>query len=706
MTVKRLAILAFLLWPAIALAQNKEDDENKVTNDRPDRPMQMPPASSEVKESFDDYERFRRRNAWERALKALYTIAEAQAQRFVDGENGFIISVGRKRREVLGQLPPEGQVAYRLFYDDEAKKLLDQADGASELATLERIYSAYFLTTVGDNAADRLGDLYFEMGRFDRAADCWLAILRERPDTDLSPALLSVKAALALSRAGRRSELATVRREIAERYAGETISIGGQRATAADQLRRYLAEDEASAGSMAKDAVPTAAVDDAELEATLDRAIPAVWRMRFADSVEAGMAPPELTQWETNPLSAAIPAVAISGTTLYANFLGYVFAMNLENGKMIWRSAGFHNLETPAQGPARMVDPTRFAIVASKNYVWTLGRDLADPNQMALFRLVCRRTDGGDVVWQSSDFPDYSQLDLVGIPILVGESIFVVGKPQTGFQQGVAPMYVFAIRSRDGKMLWKTEIGTTRQNQQRYFFYAMSDTSPQPRLFHQAGTLYVDTHNGILTRLDAASGELDWGYGYQTEAVQAMNWFFYRMPMNEPASGPSDLLRLGDAMYGKGAKSERIYALDVDRMKVLWDRPIAQSARILGGDDQAIFLGGPEISALDIRTKKLLWATRLPGGSAEAKLLVRPGGLWQLTPRGVFEMDPRSGRVRRIFRGEDMGVVGGDLYLTGRLLLAVSNRAISAYPISATPAGRSDGVDKVSATPKARATDD
>ena len=82
-------------------------------------------------------------------------------------------------------MPPAGQAACRLFYDSEAKKLLDEAEGASELKNLERIYSAYFITSVGDNAADRLGDLYFELGRFDRAADCWLSVLRERPDTDL-----------------------------------------------------------------------------------------------------------------------------------------------------------------------------------------------------------------------------------------------------------------------------------------------------------------------------------------------------------------------------------------------------------------------------------------------------------------------------------------------------------------------------------------
>ena len=118
-------------------------------------------------------------------------------------------------------LAPNGQAACRLFYDAEAKKLFDEASGPIELKNLERVYSAYFITSVGDNAADRLGDLYFEQGKFDRAADCWMAVLRERPDTDLSPALLSVKAAVALSRAGRQAESEQLRRELSDRYNDE-----------------------------------------------------------------------------------------------------------------------------------------------------------------------------------------------------------------------------------------------------------------------------------------------------------------------------------------------------------------------------------------------------------------------------------------------------------------------------------------------------
>ena len=179
----RLALFMVVLFPALALAQEKEEDKDKVSNDQPDRPLQMPPATTEVKEAIDDFERFGRRGAWERALKALYTISQDQSHRFVDGEKGFIIPVSRKRRVLLSTLPAVGQAAYRLFYDSEARKLFDEAKGPKELETLERIYSAYFSTAIGDNAADRLGDLYFELGRFDRAADCWLDILREPAPT-------------------------------------------------------------------------------------------------------------------------------------------------------------------------------------------------------------------------------------------------------------------------------------------------------------------------------------------------------------------------------------------------------------------------------------------------------------------------------------------------------------------------------------------
>src|SRR5262245_5138465 len=303
----RLALLIVVLFPALALAQVKEKDEDKVSNDQPDRPLQMPPATTEVKEAIDDFDRFSRRGAWERALKALYTISEDQAQRFVDGEKGFIIPVARKRRVVLVALPAAGRAAYRLFYDSEAKKLFDEATGANELKTLERLYSAYFSTSIGDNASDRLGDLYYELGRFDRAADCWLDVLRERTDTDLSPALLSVKAALALQASHRQSELEQIRSEIGQRYADDRVTLAGQTAKAPGLLDRLLKEQGAATASNGA----SSAASDSTL--SLPEAIEPVWQMRFGETVEAGMTPAELAQWEQNALSGTVPAVCENG---------------------------------------------------------------------------------------------------------------------------------------------------------------------------------------------------------------------------------------------------------------------------------------------------------------------------------------------------------------------------------------------------------
>ena len=334
-----------------------------------------------------------------------------------------------------------------------------------------------------------------------------------------------------------------------------------------------------------------------------------------------------------------------------------------------------------------MIDPSRYAVLANTSHVWSLSKDLKDPNFQSSCQLACRRTDGGDLVWQSTGLPDYSQVDLVGTPILSEGNLYVVGKTPMMQQQNPPMQYVLAIRGSDGKLLWKVEIGTFRQNQ-RYYYYGTGDNSPLARLFRHAGSIYIDTHAGILARLDAESGELDWGYGYKTEPEESNRFFFFGYSQPKEIASSSVPVKAGDALIVKGAKSDRIEALDSDRMTMLWDRPIAKSARVVGANDQAIFLGGPELSALDLKTRKLLWATRLPGGSTAGKVLVGPTGLWQSTPRGIFELDPRSGRVRKIFRGDDTGSDGGDLYMTNPYLLAITNRTISAYPVAPAAAGK------------------
>jgi outer membrane protein assembly factor BamB len=341
------------------------------------------------------------------------------------------------------------------------------------------------------------------------------------------------------------------------------------------------------------------------------------------------------------------------------------------------------------QQQAQMVEPTRYAVVASDEMVWFVARDLKEPNMFAPFRLTCRRTSNGDIVWKTDDLSDYAEVDLFGAPLLVDGKLYIIGKSlQNQGRQDLPKQFVLAIRPADGKILWKTEVGTFRQAPQMYYYYMTKDTNPQPRLILQAGSIYLDTNAGVLARLDADSGGLEWGYGYKTDEVKGQDRFFYYQPPAEPTTASAPPLRLDDALLVKGSQSDQIQAVDPNRMKVLWERPISKSSRMLGTDGRVLFLGGPELSALDLKTRELLWATRIPGGSLDSKVLVRPDGIWQLTPRGIFEIDPKTGDVRRIFRGDDLGSTGGNLYLTDRWLISASNRTITAYP---RRAGRAEG---------------
>jgi hypothetical protein len=69
--------------------------------------------------------------------------------------------------------------------------------------------------------------------------------------------------------------------------------------------------------------------------------------------------------------------------------------------------------------------------------------------------------------------------------------------------------------------------------------------------------------------------------------------------------------------------------------------------------------------------------------------------IYQFTPRGIYEIAKTDGAVLQLFRGIDMDSLGGGLYVAPHALVAVSNLAITAYPIeSATDPGQSAATEK------------
>ena len=137
-----------------------------------------------------------------------------------------------------------------------------------------------------------------------------------------------------------------MRAELADRYRDEKVTIGRP-----DRAGRRGAPPTARRGGEAADA-GTAARPSAAAGPDLAREVDPAWQLRIADSIEAGMTPLELTQWESNTLSVAVPAVAVDGSHLFVNYLGHILALDLKSGKLLWRTGSFHNLELLAMQPA------------------------------------------------------------------------------------------------------------------------------------------------------------------------------------------------------------------------------------------------------------------------------------------------------------------------------------------------------------------
>jgi outer membrane protein assembly factor BamB len=657
-------------------------------------PFLLPAQPTEIGEAIEDFRRFAGRKQWEKAFKHLQKVFDATSTGLVLTDSGIMLPSRLIAREALLELPPAGQDAYRLFFDAEAKKLLEQAQGPGELTKLTQIFTRYLVTSIGDEAANRLGDLHFEAGNFAQAVHCWRAILEERPDSRLSRARLRVKVAVGMARLERWGEFRQLLRVIEDQHSQEKMRIGGKEVGAADYLRPFL-ERSRTTGSQAASSRQTLPPD---IPLSGDPA--PLWQFRFFphhDPLKENQ-PPGLRMQQNwgwggggGNVSDAVPPIAVDEARVYANFVGYALGIDQQNGKLLWRSGRFLDAPQKAQqGQLQSIE--QFGIAVGGERTWSVttdptpnnnnqprGRFPGDGNAGG-FGIWARETVTGKEILASKNIAELKEWSFRGNPLLAGERIFVcASKPN---QRG--ELHVLALHPKDARLLWSTLVGTY-VGEQQYYYYQM-ERGTQPSLLIDGDRLYVDTHAGSLAQIDAVSGQVDWGLNYASDPQQnqGMWWGGYRMQVDRlSASAPQ---MVNGVLYVKGMRSRRLYAVDPQRPKVLWSRPVPKSAILIGVDEQRFYLGGDEISAYDANTRKILWSVNVTPGTSWNRPLLTQGRIYSFSPRGIYEIDKAAGKVVHLLRGADGYSLGGELIVAPHCLLAVSNLAITAYPLGAPPA--------------------
>ncbi len=638
----------------------------------PKRPFNLPAQKSEVSEALAEFRRLSVREAWERAFKELEKVQQAPQSALAPRDDGLWLPTHLLVRQALADLPPGGKQAYRVFHDADAQALVDAAEGKDEVEKLNKVFNDYFITAAGDVAADRLGDLYFERGEMDKAAECWQAVVHFRPESKISRARLLAKSAIALARAGRWEEFQALRRQVHDRHAEDTVVFGGREMLAAQHLDEIAADRAKAVAGADAPAEPTVAEGDLALPS---HNAP-LWQFRYFSAQQAQALAQAGQNWGWQAHMAVremVPATAVDGQRVYLNMMGYLMAVDLETGKLLWRTGKFHDLPQQVQRNQYHF-PEQYSLALSGNTLWAVTRDVAQIGQHGQnFRLARYDAATGKPGWTSQSVAALQNWNFAGKPLPAGDRIYVAA----GKQGQGSELHLLAVAAADGKLLWSTHLGTHQVDQSQMYYRRTA----QPSLLLHAGRVLVDTHAGGLIAVDVRNGAIDWGLTYDSSLPNTNNWY------NEPyqMSTVSAPLVADNTLYLKGMRSARLYAVDLAGPKLLWERPVSESAMLIGLDKDNIYLGGEEVLAIDLESQRLRWAARVPIATGWTRPLMTEDYIYQFTPRGVFELYKTNGDTARLFRGADLDSLGGKLLLYRDKLLAISNLAVTAYPLQSAP---------------------
>jgi len=688
--------------PLVTTTIVASDDPFAATSaENPQSPPQgfvVPRADSHTIDRLEDFDRFVSKKAWERALHTINELMDADPNAMVPADHGFMFPIEMRVKRSLLRLPPEGRDAYRLFNDANARQLWASiqnpgrnsgqrsapnsaaspaaAPPADELATLRKLASRYFLTSVGDLAADRLADALFEQGDFSGAEHLWSFILREYPDSHLSPAKLRVKQCVALARLGRPDQLAAVAAQLREQSAGQKVTIGGREVDAADFAQSLLSrQPQNPAGSNSASANPAspnsagAAADSLRLPAADD----ALWQIHIiTPDVQAALDQQAVVSGQNvffRP-NGNVPAAAVDGKRLYVNWFGVVYAADLQTGKMLWRSGKFIEAAQKAATFLQYgMSLNHFGLSVQGDRVFAMQQDPPNTQPNAPSRLQCFDAATGKSLWTT----DSLGVAVVSTPYIMDGTAFLAG-----VNTADGNMSLVAIHLDSGQQDWKLDLGKpagTPNNR------GGTDIS-SPAMLGSRGMLYVATNNGALLAVNPSDHRLQWAFQHDTKPIGGEQRVFFGGMQVVEAETPCTLLDDQGTTYLKDSSARLLYALDCEGPSVKWKRPISTDETVIGIEGQIAWLLGDDLSALDLKSQKLLWCVKIPANSTSLRPIVGPRDIFVASSRGIYDVDRASGDVKQIFRGADRDAAGGRLFVAGDKLICVTDMAVTAYPLA------------------------
>lgn len=635
----------------------------------------------ELNKKLDDFERYLKHQKWEKAVTILSQLPKESSniKGLLPGKDGFLIPAQKKFRELLLDIPAEGREAFNLFYDAKSKKIFNSIStfgipSEQNLTACRNIVSNYFFTSVGDNAANLLGEAAFERGDFKAAAEHFSMILEYHPESEISELMLRIKQAVSLARSDQFSQAETVARIIQQQFSGQTVRIAGEDVSAEKYALGLIPNQNVEVTSSKNPNEVASKSYSAQPIQNLTTA----WQSVFIDSQFSKKLTGNQNDYYSRGKSYGtfIPNFAFDAERVYANYFGICIAVDLKSGKLVWRSEKISELTKNFQSYqwARKSLP-RYQVAVHNGTV--LGNCLMKSEfntYRALQRLYAFDAKTGKEKWNSKKVSTLSKISFLSETIFDKDKFYVLGHIQ---QQSNVILY--CINLSNGKLLWSEQLGTVVSVNDRFTGEAKV---PVPVFFKTGDTIRIVTNNGALIDFNAEKRKTNWIFKYAyAQKEKSRNYWNAPTPQETVFHSEGNLFEDKGVLYMKERGVRDLVALDSDKMKLIWRRPVKNSSVLVGMDEKLLYLLSDELNAINRKTHKLEWTIPLPITAGGLSAVVTPTEVHVFTGRGIFKINKTNGDIEGIHRGEDMSSLGGRLALIDGKVIAISNRAITAYKV-------------------------
>ncbi|MEM7397171.1 MAG: PQQ-binding-like beta-propeller repeat protein, partial [Verrucomicrobiota bacterium] len=313
--------------------------------------------------------------------------------------------------------------------------------------------------------------------------------------------------------------------------------------------------------------VPPAPAADSLTVLNLPESGEPVWQFPLVDEMTSRQIAEQARNYQFIYRSMMVPQVTRLGERMFVNWFGNCLALDLNNGKLLWRNGKSHEIVQQSRYYfMQHLFSGSFTILNDGERLLALGTGETGQNHQRSSGLAALDPETGKTLWNTRTREDLKAWRFIGQPILKNGLIYAVAQ----YNQD---LNLYAIAPADGAIRWQLPLGLMEVNNRNRYYGGGGKVMPNPTLIHEDNRLYILTHYGAMIMVNPGERSVGWAYTYDPPSLNQNNYYRWNQNQNNPLYTVGRPIFADGTVYFKEAYGQRLHAIDTRARNPLWNRP-------------------------------------------------------------------------------------------------------------------------------------